>query len=265
MTTRLLEGKRGVVLGVANDRSIAWGCAQACAHHGAELAFGYPNDAMKKRVEELAQTMPGAPVLLCDVTKDDDISAFFAKLKEHWGSIDFVVHSIAFAHRDDLKNPFLQTPRDHFALAMDVSAYSLVAVAREAAPLMTNGGSIVTMTYYGAEKVIPNYNVMGVAKAALEACTRYLAYDLGPQSIRINAISAGPIRTLSASAISDLRIMLDVAEKTAPLRRNVTQTEVGNAALYLISDLASGVTGEVHHVDCGYNTLGLSAYEPSGE
>lgn len=261
MAAGLLEGKKGVIFGVANDKSIAWSCAKACADQGAQLAFNYLGEALEKRVKALAGTLPHAWTYPCDVTKDEEIEAFFNALKSEWGNIDFLIHSVAFAKREDLQQPFVQTPRDHFALAMDVSAYSLVALSRAAAPLMTGGGSIVTMTYYGAEKVVPNYNVMGVAKAALEASARYLAADLGPQGIRVNCVSAGPLRTLSASAIAGLRSMLEVTERVAPLRANVTGDDVARSAVYLLSDLASGVTGEVLHVDNGYNILGMYGAE----
>lgn len=263
MADGLLAGKRGVIMGVANEKSIAWACAKACAAHGAELYFSYQGEALEKRLSKLLEELPApAPMATCDVGNDADIRRFFDDVKAHWGRIDFVLHSIAFAHREDLKNPFIETPRDHFALALDVSAYSLVAVAREAAPLMNAGGSFVAMTYYGAEKVIPNYNVMGVAKAALEASVRYLACDLGPKGIRCNAISAGPLRTLSASAISGMRTMLHVTEQAAPLRRNIDADEVGNTMAFLVSPLASGITGEVVHVDSGYNVLGLFGSAP---
>lgn len=257
MSQGLLAGKRGLIFGVANDKSIAWACAQECAAQGAELVFNYLGP-LEKRVRDLAGTIPGSDVLECDVTKDEEIVTFFEKIKEKWGTIDFVIHSIAFAERDDLKNPFVQTPRKNFALAMDVSAYSLVALCREAAPLMPNGGSVVAMTYYGAEKVLPNYNMMGVAKAALEATCRYLANDLGPVGIRVNCVSAGPLRTLSASAIAGMRKMLKANADTAPLRRNTTVEDVAKSTVYLLSDMASGVTGETHHVDCGYNIMGLT-------
>jgi enoyl-[acyl-carrier protein] reductase I len=260
MSTGLLEGKRGIVFGVANEKSIAWACARACAAQGADLLFSYAAEPLKKRVEKLAGAeMPSAPILPCDVSKDDEIDAFYASVRDHWDRVDFLIHSVAFAQRDDLKNPFVETPRENFRLALDVSAYSLVALARGVAPLMTSGGSIVSMTYFGSEKVIPNYNVMGVAKAALECSTRYLAADLGPKNIRVNTISAGPLKTLSASAIAGIKLMLEATEKVAPLRRNVTQDEVGKTSVYLLSDLSSAVTGEVVHVDCGYNTLGLFA------
>jgi len=258
MAGTLLEGKRGVVMGVANDKSIAWACAQACAEHGAELAFNYIGP-LEKRVRKLAETFPfDAPVYSCDVQSDEEIKEFFANIKDDWGTIDFVIHSIAFAERDDLKNPFSETPREHFHRAMDISAYSLVALAREAAPLMNEGGSIVAMTYYGAEKVVPRYNVMGVAKAALESCAKYLANDLGPKGIRVNCISAGPLRTLSSSAIPGVKTMLNASSEYAPMRRPLEHDEVGKAAVYLLSDMASAVTGEIHHVDCGLNILGVA-------
>ncbi|HRK36316.1 MAG TPA: enoyl-ACP reductase [Candidatus Hydrogenedentes bacterium] len=262
MSNGLLAGKRGVVLGVANEKSIAWGCAQACAAQGASLAFNYLGDALEKRVRKLVdEFLPGSPILNCNVQSDEEIATFFADLRKEWETIDFVIHSVAFAERDDLKDRYITTPRKNFALALDISAYSLVAVAREAEPMMPNGGSIVAMTYYGAEKVVPRYNVMGVAKAALECSARYLANDLGPKNIRVNCISAGPIRTLSASAIAGMRSMLTVAEKVAPMRRNVTQEDVGRSTVYLLSDLSTAVTGEVIHVDSGYHTVGLFGTE----
>ena len=262
MSERLLSGKRGVVFGVANEKSIAWGCAQACAAQGAELAFNYLSESLERRVRKLVdESMPGSPVLPCNVQKDEEIAAFFSALASQWGSIDFVIHSVAYAEKDDLRDQFLTTPRANFALALDISAFSLVAVAREAAPLMSNGGSIIAMSYYGAEKVVPRYNVMGVAKAALEASARYLAWDLGAKKIRVNCISAGPIRTLSASAIPGMRLMLDVTEKFAPLHQNVTPEDVGKTAVYLLSDLSSGVTGDVIHVDSGYHAMGMYGIE----
>jgi len=261
MPNALLEGKRGAVFGVANDKSIAWACAQACAAQGAQVAFNYPGESLEKRVRALAETIPGSPVLPCDVRDDEQIQSFFDAIEKEWGALDFVIHSVAYAEREDLMNPFVETPRANFALALEVSAYSLVAVTRAAAPLMREGGSIVTMTYYGAEKVIPNYNVMGVAKAALEASTRYLAADLGPRNIRVNAISAGPLRTLSASAISGMRKMLKANAAVTPLRRNIEANEVADAAVYLLSGLSSAVTGEVLHVDAGYHALGMFASE----
>ncbi len=263
MSQNLLQGKRGLVFGVANEKSIAWACAQACAAQGAELAFSYVGEPLEKRVRKLLESdMPDASMFPCDVSKDADITAFFEAVHAKWDSIDFVIHSVAFTHREDLSNPFVATPRSHFALALDISAYSLVAIAREAAKLMSSGGSIMTMTYYGSEKVIPNYNVMGVAKAALEASARYLAADLGPSGIRVNCISAGPVRTLAASAIAGMRDMLDVTEQCAPLRRNVHLDDVAGTAVYLASSLSAGVTGEVLHVDCGYNVLGMYAVMP---
>lgn len=254
----LLKGKRGVILGVANNKSIAWACAQACLEHGAELAFNYLGEAQEKRVRELVANIPNTLVLPCDASKDDQIHSFFEQVSQKWGGhIDFVIHSIAYTDKDNLKDKFMVVTRESFASTMDVSAYSLVAVARAAAPLMNPGSSIITMSYYGAEKVVPKYNVMGVAKAALESSAKYLAYDLGEQGIRVNTISAGPIRTLSSSAIPGIKDMLDASQKFAPLKRNVTTEDVARTALYLLSDLSSGVTGEVVHVDCGYSTLGL--------
>lgn len=252
----LMEGKRGIVFGVANDLSIAWGIAQQLKAEGAELAFTYLNEALEKRVRPLAESLGSKLILPCDVASDEQIEAVFKAAGEAWGTIDFVVHAVAFANREDLKHSFSQTSRDGFRLAMDISAYSLVAMARYAAPLMKNGGSIVTLTYLGASRVIPNYNVMGVAKAALEASVRYLASELGQQQIRVNGISAGPIKTLAASGIANFREKIKLMDDRAPLRRCVTQEEVGKSALYLLSDLSSGVTGEIHFVDAGYNIQG---------
>ena len=265
MPDKLLAGKRGVVTGVANDRSIAWGCAKACAEHGASLAFSFLGEAQEKRVKALLKELPDALCIPCDVTKDEEIAAFFAEIESEWGQIDFLIHSVAYADRDDLKGRYIDTPRDHFALALDISAYSLVALAKGAEDLFPDtGGSIVAMTYYGAEKVMPKYNVMGVAKAALEASARYLANDLGPKNIRVNCISAGPVRTLSSAAFPGFRNMLRVTEAMSPLRRNITQEDVGKTAVYLLSDLSSGVTGEVIHVDSGYNLLGMFADAEAG-
>ena len=252
----LMEGKRGIVFGVANDLSIAWGIAQQLKAEGAELAFTYLNDALEKRVRPLAESLGSKLILPCDVASDEQIEAVFKAAGETWGTIDFVVHAVAFANREDLKHSFSQTSRDGFRLAMDISAYSLVAMTRYAAPWMQNGGSIVTLTYLGASRVIPNYNVMGVAKAALEASVRYLASELGQQQIRVNGISAGPIKTLAASGIANFREKIKLMDDRAPLRRCVTQEEVGKSALYLLSDLSSGVTGEIHFVDAGYNIQG---------
>jgi enoyl-[acyl-carrier protein] reductase I len=249
----LLTGKRGIIFGVANDMSIAWGIAQKLKEEGAELAFTYLNEALAKRVRPLAESLGSTLILPCDVASDAEIEAVYSTLKQEWGTIDFVVHAVAFANREDLKHPFSQTSRDGFMLAMDISAYSLVAVTRYAVPLMPNGGSIITLTYLGATRAVPNYNVMGVAKAALESATRYLAAELGEKGIRVNAISAGPIRTLAASGIANFKAKIGLMDDNAPLRRTVTQEEVGKSALYLLSDLSSGVTGEVHFVDAGFN------------
>jgi len=249
----LMTGKRGVIFGVANDMSIAWGIAQKLKEEGAELAFTYLNEALEKRVRPLAESLGATQILPCDVARDEDIEAVFAALEQAWGGLDFVVHAVAFANREDLKKPFSQTSRDGFKLAMDISAYSLVAITRCAVPLMKDGGSIVTLSYLGATRAVPNYNVMGVAKAALESSTRYLAAELGEQGIRVNAISAGPIRTLAASGIANFKSKIGLMDDNAPLRRTVTQEEVGKSALYFLSDLASGVTGEVHFVDAGFN------------
>jgi enoyl-[acyl-carrier protein] reductase I len=249
----LMDGKRGVIFGVANEKSIAWGVAQQLRAAGAELAFTFLNEALEKRVRPLANSLGSTIILPCDVGSDEDIAGVFKALEAQWGTIDFVVHAVAFANREDLKNPFSQTSRDGFLMAMDISAYSLVAMTRYAIPLMKQGGSIVTMSYLGAMRAIPDYNVMGVAKAALESSVRYLAAELGTQHIRVNAVSAGPIKTLAASGIGNFKEKLHVMEERCPLRRTVTQEEVGKASLYLLSDLASGVTGEVHYVDGGFN------------
>jgi len=249
----LMAGKRGIIFGVANDKSIAWGVAQQLHDQGAELAFTYLNEALEKRVRPLAESLGSTIILPCDVGSDDEIAAVFKELEKQWGTIDFVVHAVAFANRDDLKNPFSQTRREGFALAMDISAYSLVAMTRCAIPLMPAGGSIVTMSYLGSMMAVPGYNVMGVAKAALESSVRYLAAELGRQNIRVNAVSAGPIKTLAASGVGNFKEKLHIMEERSPLRRTVSQEEVGKASLYLLSDLSSGVTGEVHYVDGGFN------------
>ncbi|MDZ5646169.1 enoyl-ACP reductase FabI [Nitrospirillum sp. BR 11828] len=264
-TGTLMAGKRGLIMGVANDRSIAWGIAKAVAAQGAELAFTYMGDALAKRVKPLAEQLGVPHVLPCDVTDEASMDAVFATLKEQWGTLDFVVHAIGFSDKNELDGLYLNTSRANFALTMDVSCYSFTAIAQRAVPMMTNGGSLLTLSYYGAERVMPHYNVMGVAKAALEASVRYLAADLGPQNIRVNAISAGPIKTLAASGIGDFRAILKWNELNAPLKRNVTIGEVGNSALYLLSDLGSGVTGEVHHVDSGYHTVGMLAVDSAAE
>jgi enoyl-[acyl-carrier protein] reductase I len=253
----LMQGKRGVVLGVANNRSIAWGIAKAARAAGAEIALTYQGDAWKKRVEPLAAELGGLVLGHCDVTDPASIDAVFGLLKEKWGKIDFVVHAIAFADKDQLDGRYIETTAENFSKSMLISCYSLTAIAQRAEKLMTDGGSIITLTYYGAEKWMPHYNVMGVAKAALEASVRYLAVDLGEKSIRVNAISAGPIKTLAFAGIADSRYLLKWNEVNAPLRRNVTIEEVGDSALYLLSDLSRGVTGEVHYVDAGYNVLGM--------
>lgn len=249
----LMTGKRGIVFGLANDMSIAWGIARQLRSAGATLAFTYLNEALEKRVRPLAESLDAELILPCDLSRDEDVEAVFKTVEETWGSLDFVVHAVAFANREDLKNPYSQTSREGFALALDISAYTLVAVTRGAAPLMKNGGSIVTMTYLGAQRAVPNYNIMGVAKAALEASVRYLAAELGEKGIRVNAISAGPIKTLAASAVGQFKEKLKMMDERAPLRRTVSQDEVGKSALYLLSDLASGVTGETHFVDAGFN------------
>jgi enoyl-[acyl-carrier protein] reductase I len=251
----MLNNKFGIIFGVANKRSIAWATAQVLSEAGARLAFTYQNDRVKDKVEELTGTLPGSLVMQCDVTNKEEVSETFARVSETFGRLDFLIHSIAFAPREALEGEYLNTSREAFLTALDISTYSLTELARAAAPIMTDGGSIVSMTYYGAEKVVKNYNVMGVAKAALEASTRYLASDLGPKNIRVNTISAGPINTLAARGIGNLNVMLKHHAEQAPLRRNVEAREVGNAALFLCSPLSSGITGEVLHVDCGYNIM----------
>src|SRR6201997_702254 len=253
----LMQGKRGVVLGVANNRSIAWGIAKACHAAGAEIALTWQGDALKKRVEPLAAELSGVLLGHCDVTDPATIDAVFEVLKEKWGKIDFVVHAIAFSDKDQLEGRYVETTAENFSKSMLISCYSLTAIAQRAEKLMTDGGSIITLTYYGSEKWMPNYNVMGVAKAALEASVRYLAADLGEKNIRVNAISAGPIKTLAASGIGDFRYILKWNQLNSPLQRNVTIEEVGGAGVYLLSDLSAGVTGEVHHVDCGYHIGGM--------
>jgi len=256
---RLMAGKKGLVMGVANDRSLAWGIARALASHGADLAFTYQGDALGRRVTPLAESVGSNFVMPCDVTDASSMDDTFAKIKDKWGSLDFVVHAIAYSDRTQLKGRYVDTTTENFAMTMDVSCYSFTAVCRYAEPLMTDGGSLLTLTYYGAEKVVPHYNVMGVAKAALEASVRYLAVDLGAKNIRVNAISAGPVRTLAASGIGDFRYILKWNEYNAPLRRNVTIDEVGGGALFLLSDLSRAVTGEIHHIDCGYHVVGMKS------
>ena len=255
--TRLMEGKRGLIMGLANDKSLAWGIAQKLAEHGAELAFTFQGEALEKRVRPLASQLGSDILIPCDVSDMANLDAAFETLKGHWDRLDFVVHAIGFSDKSELRGKYVDTSLDNFLMTMNISAYSLVAVAKRAAAMMPGGGSILTLTYYGAEKVIPHYNVMGVAKAALEASVRYLAADLGGDGIRVNAISAGPIKTLAASGVGDFRYILKWNELNSPLQRNVTIEDVGGAALYLLSDLSSGVTGEVHHVDSGYHVVGM--------
>ncbi len=259
--TGLMAGKRGLIMGIANNRSIAWGIAKSCVAQGAELALTYQGDAFKKRVTPLAEELGAHLAGHCDVTDMATLDAVFDGLKERWGKIDFVVHAIAFSDKDELDGRYVDTTRDNFLRTMDISAYSLTAVAKRAEPLMPDGGSILTLTYYGAEKVMPHYNVMGVAKAALEASVRYLAVDLGGSGIRVNAISAGPIKTLAASGIGDFRYILKWNEYNAPLKRTVTIDEVGDSGLYFLSDLSRGVTGEIHHVDSGYHVVGMKSVD----
>jgi len=260
-TPGLMSGKRGLVIGVANNRSIAWGIARALAAHGAEIALTYQGDALRKRVEPLAAELGALVVGHCDVTEPETIDAVFDAVGAAWGSLDFVVHAVAFSDKDELDGRYVDTSPDNFAKTLQISCYSFTAVAQRAEKLMTNGGALLTLTYYGAEKVMPHYNVMGVAKAALEASVRYLAVDLGPKGIRVNALSAGPIKTLAASGIGDFRYILRWNEYNAPLKRTVSIEEVGDAALYLLSPLSRGVTGEIHHVDSGYHVVGMKAVD----
>jgi enoyl-[acyl-carrier protein] reductase I len=253
----LMAGKRGLIMGVANERSLAWGIASTAAAHGAELGFSFQGDALEKRVRPLAASVGSNFVEPCDVADDASLDSLFAAVAREWGGLDFLVHAIGFADKDDLKGTYVKTSRANFLMALDISAYSFTAAAQRAAPLMNNGGSMLTLSYYGAERVMPHYNVMGVAKAALEASVRYLAADLAPRNIRVNAISAGPVKTLAASGIGDFRVILRWNELNAPLKRNVSIQDVGNAALALLSDLGSGVTGEILHVDAGYHTVGM--------
>jgi len=253
----LMAGKRGLIMGVANKHSIAWGIAKALADQGAEIAFSYQGEALKKRVEPLAAEIGVTTLVECDVSSDSAMDETFRVLKDKWGTMDFLVHAIGYSNKDELEGRYIDTSADNFALTMNISVYSFTAVAKRAEAMLNPGGSLLTLTYYGAEKYVPNYNVMGVAKAALEASVRYLAADMGPAGIRVNAISAGAIKTLAASGISGLRDMLRWQEKSAPLKRNVTQDEVGTAALYLLSDLASGVTGQIQYVDCGFSIIGM--------
>ena len=257
----IMNGKRGIVMGVANDRSIAWGIAEAVAKQGAEIAFTYQGDALEKRVRPLAEKVGSSIIIPCDVSSDEAIDETFNLLKEKWDTIDFVVHAIAYSDKDELKGEYVDTTRENFYKTMDISVYSFTAVAQRAAKMMPNGGSMITLTYYGAEKVMPHYNVMGVAKAALESSVRYLAADLGNDKIRVNSLSAGPIKTLAASGIGDFRYILKWNQYNSPLRRNVTLNDVGGCGVYLLSDLSAGVTGETHHVDCGYHVVGMKAID----
>lgn len=261
MTSQLMAGKRGLIMGLANDKSIAWGIAKACAEAGAALAFSYQGDALKKRVDPLAAQLGSDIVLPCDVSDESSIDTLFAALEEKWGKLDFVVHAIGFSDKNELRGRYVDTSRDNFSMTMDISVFSFTAVANRAEKLMSEGGSLLTLTYYGAEQVMPHYNVMGVAKAALEASVKYLAEDLGKDGIRVNAISAGPIKTLAASGIGDFRYIMKWNEYNSPLRRNVTTDDVGKSALYLLSDLSSGVTGENLHVDAGYHVVGMKAVD----
>ena len=254
-----MQGNKGLIMGLANDRSLAWGIAKALGEQGAELAFSYQGDALEKRVRPLAQELGSELLIDCDVSDMHALDKAFAELKQKWDTLDFVVHAIGFSDKNELRGKFVDTTVDNFLMTMNISVYSFIAVAQRARAMMKPGGSILTLTYYGAEKVIPHYNVMGVAKAGLETSVKYLAMDLGPEGIRVNAISAGPIKTLAASGIGDFRYIMKWNEYNSPLRRNVTIEDVGGAGLYLLSDLASGVTGEIHHVDAGYNVVGMKA------
>ncbi len=261
MSNKLLEGKRGLIMGLANDKSIAWGIAKVCGEAGAELCFSYQGEALKKRVEPLAKSLNSEYLLECDVSNGSDIAQLFDHIEKTWGTLDFVVHAIGFSDKNELRGRYVDTSHENFAMTMDISVYSFTAVTRHAEKIMNPGGSLLTMTYFGAEQVMPHYNVMGVAKAALEASVMYLAEDLGKDGIRVNALSAGPIKTLAASGIGDFRYILKWNELNSPLRRNVNITDVGGSALYLLSDLSSGVTGEVLHVDAGYHVVGMKAVD----
>ena len=261
MSHNLMQGKRGLIMGLANDKSIAWGIAKACAEAGAEMCFSYQGDALKKRVEPLAAQVDSDFVVECDVADASSIDTLFEEIKQRWGKLDFILHAIGFSDKSELRGRYVDTSLNNFRMTMDISVYSFTAVAQRAEKLMTKGGSMLTLTYYGAEQVMPHYNVMGVAKAALEASVMYLAEDLGKDNIRVNAISAGPIKTLAASGIGDFRYIMKWNELNSPLRRNVTTEDVGKSALYLLSDLGSGVTGETLHVDAGYHIVGMKAVD----
>ena len=257
----LMNKKKGLIMGVANERSIAWSIAKTVHEHGAELAFSYQGDALLKRVAPLADSIGSKILLPCDVNKDASIDDIFSELSKAWGTIDFVVHAIAYSDRDELKGKYVDTSKDNFSQTMLISCYSFTAVCNRAQKLMTNGGSLITLTYAGSERVMPHYNVMGVAKAGLEASVKYLAEDLGPKNIRVNALSPGPMKTLAASGVGDFRYILKWNQYNSPLRRNVTNEDVGGAGLYFLSDLSTGVTGEIHHIDCGYNIVGMKAVD----
>ncbi len=260
-TAPLMAGKRGLIMGVANDRSIAWGIARTLADHGAELAFSFQGEALEKRVRPLAESVGSQIVMNCDVSDEASVDQLFQRVGSVWGKLDFLVHAIAYSDKDELTGQYLNTSRANFLRTLEVSCYSFTALCQRAVPLMTDGGSLLTLTYYGAERVMPHYNVMGVAKAALEASVRYLAVDLGGQNIRVNALSAGPMKTLAAHGIGDFRYILKWNQYNSPLKRNVTLEDVGGAGLYLLSPLSAGVTGEVHHVDCGYHVVGMKAVD----
>ena len=259
--TGIMKGKRGLIMGVANEKSLAWGIAEACHKQGAELAFTYQGEALMKRVIPLADSIGSRFVRPCDVTDTNSMDNLFETIEREWGGLDFFVHAIGFSQKEELRGKYVDTSLENFLLTMNISCYSFTALAKRAAPLMKNGGSMVTLTYYGAEKVMPHYNVMGVAKAALEASVKYLAVDLGGQNIRVNAISAGPVKTLAASGIGDFRYILKWNEFNSPLKRNTTLADVGGAAVYLLSDLGSGTTGENLHVDSGYHVVGMKAID----
>lgn len=258
---KLMSGKKGLVMGVANDRSISWAIAKKAYEHGAELAFTYQGDALGKRVIPLGESVGANIILPCEVSKTPSIKNVFEKIKSEWGKLDFVIHGIAFSDKEELKGQYIDTTRSNFTNTMEISVYSFTEVSKYAVPLMNDGGSLLTLTYYGSERVMPHYNVMGVAKAALEASVRYLAVDLGKKKIRVNSLSAGPMKTLAASGIGDFRYILKWNELNSPLKRNVTQDDVGGAGVYLISDLSTGVSGETHHVDCGYHVVGMKSVD----
>lgn len=259
MMTNLMAGKRGLIMGVANDYSLAYGISKFLHNAGADLAFSYPSDAILKRVKPIAESFNSSLLFECDVSQDGHIEKFAQEVQKEWGTIDFIVHSIAFSDKSELNGPYHDTSLSNFTMALDVSCFSFTKICKELSPIMAEGASCLTLTYFGSEKVMPNYNVMGVAKAALECSVRYLANDLGPKGVRVNAISAGPVKTLAAMGISDFRQMLNYHQHNAPLRRNTTLDDVGGAGLYLLSSLSSGVTGEIHHVDCGYNIMGMGS------